>query len=73
MSEGGNAEFSAPFRGIVVGGGVKLLGKRGGYSWVGRGRQRKEQHRGRDRHREKERERERERQSQLLCVALRSM
>ena len=28
-------KFSAAFRGIVVGGGVKLLGKRGGYSWVG--------------------------------------
>jgi hypothetical protein len=31
--------FSPPFRGIVVGGRVELLGKRGDYSWVGRGRQ----------------------------------
>ena len=27
---GGSAKFSRPFRGIVVGGGVELLGKRGG-------------------------------------------
>ena len=31
--ERARAKFSAPFRGIVIGGEVELLGKRGGYSF----------------------------------------
>ena len=39
-AEGGaRAKFSAPFRGIVVGGEVELLGKRGGYLEEGTGRE----------------------------------
>ena len=59
---GERAKFSVPFRGRVVGGGVELLGKRDGYSWVGGPGKPKDRAAQRQRERERERERGRERE-----------